>query len=771
MICVLSRVVLFALLVMTMLLHVSCSSTSSLPDGEQLYIGMKPIRFSVESDGEHSIETRAEVEAALACAPNGALFGSSYYRTPLPYGLWIWNAMSDKQNSIARWLTSAFGKAPVLMSDVNPELRVSVAETVLQNNGYFRGNIDYNVVDGKLGTTHTDTVPRPLTAKLAYTVDMGPVFTLDSIAYVGFDARERQLIQTTPSLLKRGEPFSISALDAERKRIYDIFRDNGYYYFRQSYLSYKADTVSVPCRVQLQLCKADSLPAEAMRPWAISRTVIRTRRQMMDEMTDTVQRRRLIVQYSGNKPPLRPRVLLQDMKLRPGDTFSQSSLNESVTRLTSKGIFSAVNINMVPQNDSLMMEIDCTLDKPYDFSVMANYTHKTSGRGGPGVGIGFAKRNAFRGGEILSLNLSGSADFAIGKTAGARATNYDLTADLTLEMPRLLLPSFMVKRRRWYNPPTSIARLSFETINRSGFFRRNIMSGELLYNFQPTEHSRHTFLPLTLDYSYVASMDSAYAEIIGQSAYMAIANRDIFIPKMRYTFNYTSANKTSPMSASFTFVEGGNLANLIKTIGGSGWNTKDKKMFKAAYSQFVKFEAEWRKSWMATPYSRLVAHAFCGYIHPYGNSQYAPFSERYFMGGANDLRGFSTRSVGPGRAYYDDKEVMYILANGDLKLLLNLEYRPRLFGSLYGAIFVDAGNVWEVKNRYSDASTLTLRHFANDIAVSSGLGIRYDLDFFVIRLDWGFILHAPYSTGHSGYFNLPSFKNAQCLNFAIGYPF
>ena len=163
------------------------------------------------------------------------------------------------------------------------------------------------------------------------------------------------------------------------------------------------------------------------------------------------------------------------------------------------------------------------------------------------------------------------------------------------------------------------------------------------------------------------------------------------------------------------------------------------------------------------------------------------------MGGANDLRGFSTRAVGPGSSYYDNKDAMYLLAHGNLKLLPSLAHRPTLLGALYGALFVDAGNVWDVKSRtersgisedvsfdasnmqetgmYAENGVFRLKRFANDIAVSAGVGIRYDLDFFVIRLDWGFIVHAPYDTGRSGYFNIPSFSKGQCLNFAIGYPF
>ena len=806
--------------IIVLMIITSCSQTSSLEPGDVLYTGMKATQYNTpKTDGskeaDHYLETQEEIEAAIACEPNGAFFGSSYHRT-IPYALWIYNAFDSKESDrgVGKWVQKTFGKAPVLMSEVNPELRVSVAENVLQNRGYFRGNVDYEVINGKNTTTRHDSISRPHTAKLKYTVNTGPLFTVDSISYTGFTEQEDSIIHSSPSLIRKGAPFSVADLDAERMRVYYAFKDNGYYYFQQSYLTYLADTVRTPGRVCLQLCKVDSLPEEAGKPWVIGKTIIRLRREMMEKPNDTLSWRRFTVEYANRpkktddgkttitrenwkktfRPPLRPRVLLQDMQIFPGSLFSQAKLRESLSRLTTKGIFSSVDINMTQRSDSLDMLIDCVLDKPYDFTVMANYTHKTSGRGGPGVGMSFAKRNAFRGAELLSFNINANADFAVGNTPGGSATNYDITADVSLEMPRLLLPAFLKKRRRWYIPPTTLTRVSFQTINRTGFFMRNILSAELLYNFQPTEKNRHTFSPLTIDYSYVGKMQEAYKELIAKSVYMQVANKNLLIPKMRYSYTYMSKDgERNPMSLTLTVTEAGAFTNLCKTIGGGGWNEKEKKLFRTSFSQYLKVEAEWRKAWMTSPYNKVVAHAFAGYVHPYGNSTYTPFSERYYMGGANDLRGFSTRAVGPGSSYYDNKDAMYLLANGNLKLLASLEYRPRLFGSLYGALFDDAGNVWDVKSRtersgisedvsfdasnmqetgmYAENGVFRLRRFANDIAVSAGVGIRYDLDFFVIRLDWGFIVHAPYDTGRSGYFNIPSFSKGQCLNFAIGYPF
>ncbi|MEE1317737.1 MAG: hypothetical protein U0K35_10995, partial [Prevotella sp.] len=551
-------VILYALLTFT---FISCSSTSSLHDDEQLYTGMKRIDFRVQHSDSHTIDTQAEIEASLACKPNGAFFGSSYYRMPFPYRLWIWNAFSAKESGMSKWIAKTFGTPPVLVSDVNPAMRANIAETVLDNNGYFRGRVDYKLMPGKIKPTGADSVPRARTAKIAYTVDMGPQFVIDTVIYKGFTDNELKLISDEQPLIKSGEPFSISKLDAERNRIYDSFKNHGYYFFQKSYLTYMADTVSVPQRVQLQLCKIDSIPAEAQRQWHISKTIIQVRRHVYEQPADTFGGRRFAVVFGGERPPIRPYVLMQDVLLRPGSMFSQRSLTESLSRLTAKGIFSSADISMTPVADSLHMTINCTLDKPYDLTLQANYVHKTSGRGGPGVGIGLTRRNAFRRGENLSFNLNGSADFSIGRTAG-NSTNFDIVADVALEMPRLLVPKFLKLRRRWYNPPTTVTRVSFETINRTGFFRRNIFSAELLYNFQTSHSSRHTLSPLTIDYSYIASMDQAYKDIIATSAYMQVATRDILIPKMRYTYSYESSSSANPMAFSFTVAEAGTVANI-----------------------------------------------------------------------------------------------------------------------------------------------------------------------------------------------------------------
>lgn len=793
----------------------SCSSISHLENDEQLFTGLAPISYTNINGGAHAFETQEELEAALAIAPNGALFGSPYYRT-IPYGLWIYNAYHEKKSGFAKWLTSSFGKAPVLMSRVNPELRSSVAESVLQNHGYFQGKVDYSIIYGKPKKTKHDSIPRPRTAKIGYRVDMGQLYTIDTISYSNFQDESMAVLMNTQSLLHKGDPFNISALDMERTRIYETFRNLGYYYYQQPFTTFFADTLNTNGKVRLKLHLADSLDSRVTRKWVIGKVDVKIQRQIGQQLTDSIDRRLLKIHFAGKRPPLRPRVVLSDVKLRPGQFFSQDKYEESLMNLSAKGIYSSSSIQFTPRVNAdgtdmivsdtvkatnggikregagvLDMTINCILDKPYDFTLQANYLGKTSGRMGPGVSLGFAKRNAFRGGELLSFNLSANYEFQTGATASASNNNYEISGDLALTMPRLLLPYAIIgKRRRWQTTPSTVISVARETINRSGFFRRHILSGELSYIFQNSMQSHHQFSPLILEYDHMASISAEYKKMIDESPILMATSKDYLMPKMRYNYRYTSPlTYHNPIFLSITAMESSNLLALGYLATGSKWNEKDKTAFRTPFAQFVKLEMDWKKTWRTGDFSSLHAHVQTGVLKCYGNSEKAPYSEQFYVGGANSIRAFSARSIGPGHSYNPNKKFSYVTNTGDIKLVMNLEYRPRLFGSLYGAVFLDAGNVWDFKDMAVENSSngsvndghgmlgdgkgrkLEMNRFLKDMAVGTGVGIRYDLDFFVLRIDWGFVIHDPSGNSATGYFNIPRFSKAQCLNFAIGYPF
>lgn len=781
----------------------ACSTTSNLEEGEVLYTGLKPIDHrNAESNAHHDV-TMEEVEAALATAPNGALFGSSFYRTPIPYGLWIWNSCNGSNSVIKKWLNKSFGKAPILISNVNPVLRSSVARNVLQNNGYFNSDVTYDIVDGKPKTTKHDTVPMPRTAKIQYHVDYGHLFTFDSISYSNYPDNILRLITSEPSFIERGDAFSVSTLDSERSRIYNTLRNHGYYFYQPSYTSYLADTLKTPGKVQLQLHLADSLSDDAMRKWIVGSTTVQIRREQREELTDSIHRNYLTILYGGKKPPLRPRVILRDMKMRPGDVFSQDAYQESLNNMQTKGIFSTAEITFTPRQRTdgtpvivsdtvkatkngeeragsgvLDMVVNAILDKPYDVTFQADAIGKTNNRLGPGISLGFNKRNAFGGGELFSASVGANYEFQMGGEQSKMGNSYDFTTDLSLTLPRLWIPNFInkkIRRRRWYTTPSTVLSLSGEIIRRAGFFTRNVIGGEFSYIFQPSVTSIHQFSPLVVTYGRTYNITQAYQDKLNESMMMTVATANEMTLRMRYKYTYSSPQSMrNPIYWEAVVTEAGNLYNLVNmAMNNCGWNNKGRTLLKAEYSQFLKFETDFRKTWALSDKNSVVAHFNGGIIKSLGNARTAPFAEEFSIGGANDLRGFSMRTVGPGALHFPNTELGYLFHNGDLRTVFNLEYRPHLFGSLYGAIFLDAGNIWalegshkfdEYKEEYGNPHKI-------DVAMNTGFGFRYDLDFFVLRIDWGFAFHAPYKTKHSGFFNIRNLKEAQCINFAIGYPF
>lgn len=772
-----------------------CSTTSSLEDGEVLYTGLIATDYNNYEKNKHQGIVEEEVEAALATAPNGALFGSSYYRTPFPYGLWIWNAFSKKEGAVSKWLVNSFGKAPVLMSNVNPVLRAQVAKNVLQNNGYFNGDVSFDTFMGKPETTDNDTVKRPRTAKIQYHVNFGDLYMLDSIDYINFSPDIYNKITSSEALIKSGNPFSISTLDNERTRICNLLRNKGYFYYQPSYITFFADTFMVPKKVQLRVTQLDSLPDNVTRKWIIGKTDVTIKKEFREQPTDTVQRRFLTIYFKGKRPPIRPRIILADTKLRPGMLYSQNSYEESLNNLTSKGVFSSVDISFTPRvapdgsymcvSDTLGMRdgearagagildmaINATLDKPYDFVFEADVMGKTSGRLGPGISVGLTKRNAFHGGEILSINAGANYEFQVGGEQDM-GNSYDFSLGANLTLPRLLLPRLWRKRKRWYTTPSTMINISGEMIRRASFFNREILSAEYTYVFQPSERSVHKLSPLIVTYGRTSNISDSYITKIQNSATSIVALNDELTPKIRYTYTYSSAKDVkSPVYWQFTVSEAGNITDLLHSaFSGKRLNEKGKKIMSTPFSQFLKFEAEFRKTWYVGEKSSFVFHFYGGIMSAYGNNTEAPFSEQFYIGGANDLRGFSMRSIGPGEVHFTENNLAYLFHTGDTKLVLNAEYRPHLFGSLYGALFMDIGNVWSL--RHSVREEFMAAQLGDpakkDIGIDVGVGFRYDLDFFVLRLDWGFAIHNPYS---SGFINCGKFHKAQVLNFAIGYPF
>ena len=789
------------------LLFASCSMTKNIPEGEQLFTGLTKITYDMPTPDstdtaavaggtvvDNMESTQAELEAALATTPNGAIFGSSYYHMPFSFGLSVWNAYQGSESRFGKWMLKSFGKQPVLMSWVNPALRTQVAQSVLFNHGYFNGHVDYDIVQQK----------NPKKAKIAYHVTLGRLHRLDSVGYFGFPAEADSLIRASLAEAKihRGDPFEASRLDGERQRISRLLRNNGYYFYQPGYASYLADTAIVDGKAQLRLQLADGVPEQAKRKWYIGRVTINMKKTFMEQATDSFRGRFFTIRFSGKRPPIRPRVLMADLRLRPRQLYSYDDYVQSVNKLNAMGLFSMTDFVFTPRSvagndntaiapsypgegglpsDTLDLTLNCVFDKPWGFYIETNFNVRTIGRMGPELRLGVSRRNAFRGGEKIDVSLHGSYEWAT--RGGSSMNNYEYGADASIEFPRIIAPFFggnrirrdrngrPIRRRRFYTTPTTLAKLSTDIIYRPNYYKMHVVSGEWTYRWQPTAQSRHELSPLTVKYQYMNSHTADYDSLLTRNAYLMAIMQDYFIPEMRYTYIYTSpAAQPNPVRWETTISESGNVVSLGYMIGGRRWNEKQKTMFRNPYSQFLKVETDFTKTWTLNEASQLVAHLAGGYIWCYGNSAQAPNSELFYMGGANTIRAFSVRGIGPGGVEsFGNRATDYLLRNGNVKLLMNLEYRQQIFGNLQGALFLDAGNVWTtVADREGQ---LRLKNMLRETAVGTGIGIRYNLEFLVLRLDWGIGLHVPFTTTKSGFFNNDSFKKYQTLHFAIGYPF
>lgn len=753
-------------LLLAVLIVGSCSSTSSVPEGDQLYIGLNPIEYKEYEKNDHFYAVQEEVEAALATAPNGAFFGSSYHRT-IPYKLWIWNNFSNSETKLGKWIAKTFGSAPVLMSWVNPELRTSVAQSVLRKHGYLGGTVSYMVEQQK----------NPKKAKIAYTVNMNELSTVDTLEYVNFPSLSDSLIRlhVDEARIKPGDPFDVSALDAERSRLSTLFRNNGFYYYQPSYASYLADTLAVPGKVHLRLQLADNIPAAASHKWYIGKMNVNIMKQSMEQLRDTFTYRRLTLAFNGKKPPIRARLLLRHLRLLPKQQFSYDAYMESADRLSNSGQYSSVQFAFTPQDttalcDTLDMTVSCVLNKPYEAYVETNYSNKINGRTGPEIVVGFKKKNAFRGGEVIDLNLHGAYEWQT-NGQGSDYNSYEYGTDLSVSFPRMIVP--FLKPYRYYNTPTTTVRASTNVVKRPGYFKMHTASGDWTYKWQPTDRKKHEFSPLTIKYQHLTYATHKFDSIMYATPYLYATMQDIFIPKMIYSFTYTSPKKyRNPIYWNITASEAGNILSLGYMAAGKKWGDEGKEMFKNAYAQFFKIESDFTKTWATGLKSQLVGHINVGLVYSYGNMKATPYSEQFYVGGANSIRAFPVRSVGPGSYYTDEARLSYLDQTGDMKFLANLEYRFNLFGNLYGAAFIDAGNVWGLKDDgYRSGARFKLKNIAKEMALGTGVGVRYDLEFLILRLDWGVGLHMPYDTGKSGYYNIRRFKDSHSLHLAVGYPF
>ena len=755
----------------------ACSTTKNLPEGETLYTGIDKLEVVNEDKTLAGTTALTEVEAALAYAPNNAIFGSSSLRWPVPFGLWVYNGFEKYQDKkgIGRWIFDHLGKSPVLMSSVNGETRAKVATNLLHDYGYFNGSVSYKEVPQK----------NPKEAKVSYVIDMARPYFLDSIAYLKYPHYADSLIQSTrfQSVLKSGENFSVIKLEEERQRLSNLLRNHGYYYYRPEFTTYRADTLQKSGYVSLQVVPRNGIPAEAKKQYYIGNTSVYLTGYDNEPPTDTLRLRTMTFYYSGKKPGIRPNALMRNVFFRKGELFSQDRQTFTQEAIARMGVFRYSEFRYEPKDttangDTLNVNMYATFDKPYNAELELNMPTKSTDQTGPGAVFKITRNNFQRMGANLSFEVRGSYEWQTNSNVegnSSKLNSYELGTSLSLDFPRLILPwkdTDLLRSR--YQQKTSF-KIYGNLLNRARFFNMLSFGGNVTYDFRKSRTWKHTITPFQLTFNTLMSTTERFDSITATNPSLALSLGDQFIPSMNYTFTYDNARLKRDYQLWWenSITSAGNVTSLLYAALGKDFSEKNKKLLGTPFAQFLKLTSEVRALFKVGEKQHIAARLMGGVLWSYGNQTIAPYSEQFYIGGANSLRAFTVRSLGPGTYNPgENTKYGYLDQTGDIKLEANVEYRFPIFGDLYGATFLDAGNVWLMrKDESRPGGELTLKNFAKSIALNTGVGVRYDLTFLVIRLDMGIALHVPYETGKSGYYNIPKFKDGLGLHFAIGYPF
>ena len=751
-----------------LLVAASCSTTRRIPEGEHLYTGLKGIDYVYATDTTKHIPdaVSGNIGDMVDVAPNN-YWKLMKWRYPFPLGLWVYNNWSNPPKGLKHWLYEKLVEEPVLVSEVRPEVRVHMIEQALKNSGYFRGKATYELIPGK----------NKKKAKILYTVAPGHEFPIDTVELLADSTRLTHLIDSIAGkdpYLQAGMRYSVDSLSIVRNRITNSLRNKGYYYFRPDYIQYLADSIQNPGNVALRLDIANNMPKFAGDSYKTGKVTMVVNRYRGRQTPDTIAIAPNVELVQMMPSRFRKKIVNECLLFRPGRTLSVRSMDYTQTLLSRLGIFKAISIDVNPDttavDPTLDVLVNCTLDAPWQSSIEANVSSKSNSYLGPGLSFGLTNTNIFGGGEQLGVTLTGSYEWQTGRRAkGGLLNSYELGINASLAFPRLLAPKF-IPRSKWNLNWTRI-QLSADLLNRPKFFRMAQFNTSINYDWRYGRYVSQTLTPFKLTYTKLINTTADFDSIMAANPAVALSFQNQFIPQLMYSYTYDRAfDRDNAITWNFSVQEAGNLFWAIyQACGKKG----EKKLFGTPFSQFVKGQCQLVYNRRLRGDHFLVSRVAVGAEHAYGNSAEVPYAEQFYVGGANSVRAFTVRSIGPGsyRAPANTPDD-YFDQTGTFKFEANIEYRFPIMGPLHGAVFFDSGNVWLLKEDPSrPGGKLKAKSFLKDLATGTGVGLRFDISMLVIRADLGIGIHAPYDTGKKGYYNMESFGKSLAFHLAIGYPF
>ena len=691
----------------------------------------------------------------------------------------------DSTSSFNRFLKK-LGDEPVIYDPFVTEKSQIEIEKAVRNMGYMRAKVHLN----------TETKKNKL--KVNYLIEAGQPYTVKHIAYNIDDMIINDYItkDSANSYLHEGMPFDVSVLDNERNRITKLLQNNGYYKFNKDFLVYQADTVKNTFQVNLtmkllpfQLRKED-VPTRH-KQYTIRNVNFLTQDNLFLqgnslEEYDSIHHEGLRIFYKDNLY-LRPNVLADFNYIQPQKLYREQDVQNTYTSMGRLRALKYTNINFseINQNDSTQLDANVLMTKGKNQSLSFEIEGTNSaGDLGAAASMTFQHRNVFKGSETFTMKVRGAYEAITGLQEGYENDDYkEYGIEANLNFPEFKFPFLSSDFKRKIRA-TSEVGMNFNSQIRPEF-TRTLASASWSYKWVDNKRSQHRFDLLNVNYIYVpwkSDNFKAYLEnLTDRNSILIKSYEDQLIVRMGYSYIYNSANdqtRTSNSRNSYSIrvnlEEAGNLLYAAsKAIHSNPKEDKGYVIANIPFAQYVKGDFDFAHNWNIDQRNSLVFHIGMGVAYPYGNSQVLPFEKRYFSGGPNSVRGWSVRSLGPGSYKGTDGNMNYINHSGDIKLDMNIEYRTHLFWKFNGAAFIDAGNIWNIREyEGQEEGTFRFNRFYKQLAVAYGLGIRFDLDYLIIRFDGGMKAVNPMLTGKDKYpFIRPNFNRDFAFHFAVGYPF
>ncbi|WP_430819723.1 BamA/TamA family outer membrane protein [Carboxylicivirga caseinilyticus] len=752
-----------------------CKTTKYVPEGSYLL-------NKVEIENSAKDLSKEELKGYLRQKENIRILG--FWR----FHLGLYNLSgSDESKGFNKWMRR-IGEEPVLYDEVLKLKSNEQLNLYLRNKGYFNGVVSDTVI-------HKSSKK----VKVRYEIEPGKRYSLNKVSYRVEDPEIRTLVyeDTIKSLLKTGKPFDATLHDRERERITQKVRNNGYFDFRKEYIYFWADSAFNNYTVNDSLIiNNNRINLGKNRDTIINHRkskikdvffVVGYDAQEALEQKDTYFQQFDTLMYEGchilfNKDlHFRADVLINSNYIFPGQFYKEELVAKTQNLLSDIQLFRFINIRFKIADEQVDEDgnqlLDCLIQ--LSASKIQSYTFEVEGTNSSGnLGVAgnfkYKHKNIVRGGEVFEFGLRTATESQT-QVEGSQFNTFELGSESSLSIPKFVVPFKIESFRKRYNPKTNIS--AAYNYQRRPDYTRIILNGRLGYNWRSNPMVSHFLSPFELSLINVPYMNPDFYDRI-KDTYLIYSYQDQLISSTSYSYVFN--DQLGPGEKHYWYFQSnvelaGNVINGVTSLFNLGGSKDYKEVLGIRFAQYVKSDIDVRYHFNVNRINSFAYRFFAGVAYPYGNSQTMPFVKQYFSGGANSIRAWPVRGLGPGS--HKESVIQYYNMTADIKLEANAEYRFKLFWLLEGALFVDVGNIWDITStgdEERDANGLFhFNEFYNQLAIGVGSGIRLDFNYFVFRLDMGVKARDPsLESGQRWIIGRRALKwSDTAFNFAIGYPF